>query len=60
MGGEHTAHAEELLEALEVFLVNLAGGKVGPLPSTTSGGPLELAREFVEFYERKKAEKKDL
>lgn len=60
VGYEHTAHASKLLEDLEVFLVKLAEGKVGPLPSRTVGGPLELAREFVEFYERKKAEKMDL
>jgi len=60
VGEEHTAHASKLLEDLEVFLVDLDKGKVGPLPSRTVGGPLELAREFVEFYERKKAEKRDL
>ena len=57
IGHEHKAHAPKLIENLQVFLVDLVEGKVGPLPSRKVGGSLELAQEFIEFYEKKRAEK---
>ena len=58
LGHEHEGHAEELIRALQVFLSNrYVAGAPGILPLRMVGGSMELAREFIEYFEKEKAEK---
>jgi hypothetical protein len=60
IGHEHERHAEELIRALQVFLSNrYVAGAPGILPLRMVGGSTELAREFIEYFEKKKAEKEE-
>lgn len=58
IGHEHEGHAEELIRELQVFLSNrYVAGAPGILPLKMVGGSVELAQEFIEYFEKKKAEK---
>ena len=53
IGHEHEGHAEELIRALQVFLSNrYVAGAPGILPLRMVGGSMELAREFIEYFEK--------